>query len=64
MRHICLYIGVQIFIARAGAGPPEVLQEALADLKNYEEEEEGTIAVEPVLALSPIEFFPEHGIEH
>ena len=32
--------------------------------KNYEEEEEGTIAVEPVLALSPIEFFPEHGIEH
>ena len=33
MRHICLYIGVQIFIARAGAGPPEVVQEALADLK-------------------------------
>ena len=33
MRHICLYIGVQIFIARAGAGSPEVVQEALADLK-------------------------------
>ena len=37
MRHICLYIGVQIFIARAGAGPPEVVQEALADLKIFEQ---------------------------
>ena len=34
MRHICLYIGVQIFIAGRCAGPPEVVQEALADLKN------------------------------
>ena len=33
MRHICLYIGVQIFIAYGRAGPPEVVQEALADLK-------------------------------
>ena len=34
MRHICLYIGVQIFIAGGcGAGSPEVVQEALADLK-------------------------------
>ena len=34
--------------------------------KSYEveEEKEGTIAVEPVLALTPIEFFPEHGVEH
>ena len=36
MRHICLYIGVQIFIARAGAGSPEVVQEALADLKKLQ----------------------------
>ena len=36
MRHICLYIGVQIFIARAQAGPPEVVQEALADLKSMQ----------------------------
>ena len=34
MRHICLYIGVQIFSAGGCAGPPEVVQEALADLKN------------------------------
>ena len=38
MRHICLYIGVQIFIAcvrvYGRAGPPEVVQEALADLKS------------------------------
>ena len=34
MRHICLYIGVQIFIAPyVRTGPPEVVQEALADLK-------------------------------
>ena len=34
MRHICLYIGVQIFIAPyVRMGPPEVVQEALADLK-------------------------------
>ena len=33
MRHLCLYIGVQIFIAYGRAGPPEVVQEALADLK-------------------------------
>ena len=33
MRHICLYIGVKIFSAGGRAGPPEVVQEALADLK-------------------------------
>ena len=41
MRHICLYIGVKIFSAGVRvygctggrAGPPEVVQEALADLK-------------------------------
>ena len=36
MRHICLYIGVQIFIAYGRAGSPEVVQEALADLKREE----------------------------
>ena len=34
MRHICLYIGVKIFSAYVRAGPPEVVQEALADLKS------------------------------
>ena len=37
MRHICLYIGVKIFSAGVRvygrAGPPEVVHEALADLK-------------------------------
>ena len=33
MRHICLYIGVKIFSAGGCTGPPEVVQEALADLK-------------------------------
>ena len=33
MRHICLYTGVQIFSAYGRAGSPEVVQEALADLK-------------------------------
>ena len=34
MRHICLYIGVHCpDFHCAGAGPPEVVQEALADLK-------------------------------
>ena len=33
MRHICLYIGVKIFSAYVRTGPPEVVQEALADLK-------------------------------
>ena len=31
---ICLYTGVQIFIAGVRADQPEVVQEALADLKN------------------------------
>ena len=37
MRHICLYIGVKIFSAGVRvygrAGPPEVVQEAIVDLK-------------------------------
>ena len=35
MRHVCLYIGAQIFIVYVRAGPPEVVQEALADLKSW-----------------------------
>ena len=35
-----VYIGVQIFIVRAGAGPPEVVQEALADLKKHNKDSE------------------------
>ena len=51
MRHVCLYIGVQIFIAGGRAGVrvygctgvrvvQEVVQEALADLKNNDTLEE------------------------
>ena len=50
MRHICLYIGVQIFIARAGAGSPEVVQEALADLKKHLRSRKYQTATQPALA--------------
>ena len=41
MRHICLYIGVKIFSAYVRTGSPEVVQEALADLKMINDELNG-----------------------